>query len=132
MAEFVDVMKQAKRMCGEHNECGGCALREMADKADIYCPIQTMRKLDAAKVEASVMDWAANNPEPKYPTWKEWHKANFPDSRDCVAPCNFMSCDSVERLYNIDCNHAKCSDCADRNIPADIAKRLGIKPIEVK
>ena len=130
MAEFQDVMRHAKRMCKEHDECGACALREMADKADIYCPIQTMRKLDTAKVEAAVMDWAAKNPEPVYPSWREVWKQLFPDSRDCVAPCHFMSLNSVEKLYNIDCNYAKCSDCSDRNIPADIAEKLGIKPIE--
>lgn len=123
MAEFQDVMRQAKRMCKEHDECGDCALREMADKADIYCPIQTMRKLDAAKVEAAVMDWAAKHPEPRYPSWAEWQKANFPNAPHNICPNCFMR----EKPFGT-CA-VSCVKCTGTPIPADIAEKLGIKPI---
>lgn len=31
MAEFQEVMKQAKRMCEEHYECGDCPFRQKED-----------------------------------------------------------------------------------------------------
>lgn len=123
MAEFQTVMQEAARMCKAHDECGNCALREMADRADIYCPIQTMRKLDAAKVEAAVMDWAAENPEARYPTWKEWQNENFPDASHDISPCSFGA------GAEFDCDEYECDECRGRPIPADIAEKLGIKPI---
>lgn len=111
-------------MCKEHDECGDCALREMADKADIYCPIQTMRKLDAAKVEAAVMDWAAKHPEPRYPTWKEWQDTNFPNNDALMRPCIFES----EEYFNCK-QEIGCEKCVNKPIPADIAEKLGVKPI---
>ena len=127
MAEFQDVMRQAKRMCKEHDECDDCALREMADKADIYCPIQTMRKLDAAKVEAAVMDWAAKHPEPRYPSWNEAWKQLMPNAHNKKSPCPcfFLDTDRAMKL----CNEQECIACKNTTIPADIAEKLGIKPI---
>lgn len=130
MAEFQDVMKQAQRMCKEHDKCGDCALREMADKAGIYCPIQTMRKLDAAKVEAAVMDWAAMNPEPRYPTWVEWWNENFSSKgRRMLTPCSFVPPAELGCSIGMDgCMNAPYK-CWHTPIPADIAEKLGIKPV---
>ena len=121
MAEFQEVMKQANRMCKEHDECGDCALREMADKACIYCPIQTMRKLDAAKVEAAVMDWEAKNPEPRYPSWNEAWRQLFPESKYIPCPASHFGLDRP-------CAH-NCAECKEGQMTADIAEKLGIKPI---
>ena len=127
MAEFQEVMKQAKRMCEAHDECNDCALKEMADAAGIYCPIHTMCNLDFVKFETAVMNWAAEHPEPRYPSWNEAWKQLFPDAREKINPCPgyFIS---GERLSEL-CDGGKCGKCRDSSIPADIAEKLGIKPI---
>ena len=67
----------------------------------------------AADVECSA------KPESRYPTWREWQSATFPDAGSNMRPCAFgLSCDGVS-----------CLQCPDRTIPADIAKKLGVEPI---
>jgi hypothetical protein len=57
-------------------------------------------------------------PELVYPTWKQYWKENFPSG---ATPCPqiFMECE---------CN-GECDECNNRPIPADIAEKLGVKPI---
>lgn len=117
--EFLEVMRQARRMCGGFDACGECIARD-------YCIGEDPRDCDddtARKFEEIVEDWAAEHPEPKYPTWKEWHGATFPNAKEEVCPCWFMM-DEDTGCYE----YEKCSDCVDRPIPADIAEKLGIKP----
>jgi len=65
-----------------------------------------------AKVEEAVMAWAAEHPEPVYPTWGEWLIA-------------------IGILYRDDPRHAySISIKANTQIPADIAEKLGIEPKE--
>ena len=123
MAEFQTVMRQAKRMCKAHDECDNCTLREIADKADIYCPFQVTRKLDIAKVEAAVMDWASEHPEPRYPSWEEWQSDKFPDASINICPRMFGA------VSNEECADRGCNECRDNPIPADTAEKLHIKPI---
>lgn len=68
------------------------------------------------------MDWAAEHPETRYPTWKEWSDSTFPDAYVQIAPCAFMACPIIDK---------KCSksECLNIPIPEDIAKKLGIQPI---
>jgi hypothetical protein len=78
---------------------------------------------EVEKIERIVMDWAAENPEPRYPTWKEWQDATFPDAL----------CDMCPRVFGVapmdGCVNVSCDDCMRAHIPADIAKKLGVKPI---
>lgn len=70
-----------------------------------------------------IMQRAAEHPEPRYPTWMEWQKANFPDAQVALFPCNFARCHK---------NFSGCFECdfyRESAIPADIAQKLGIKPI---
>ena len=99
MAEFQEVMRQAKRMCERFGrDCAGCGI------AGGHCPLGPIPEnwdvSDFENIERIVMDWAAANPEPKYPTWTEWLRTFSADGVDLYAP-----------------------------IPADIAEKLGIKPI---
>ena len=102
MAEFQVVMKQAKRMCEAHEACYKCPLKNhsamCAGNKNLSC---IASKRDVSNLERIVMDWAAANPEPRYPTWAEWLRML-----------------GVVMLSDI--------------IPADIAKKLGIKPLGVK
>ena len=130
MAEFVEVMRQAHRMCKSYGiECGPCVLHEkyglcpLCAQTDDHIPADW--KLDnMADVERIAMDWAAANPEPRYPTWEEWQKANFPDAVNGICPETFMS-----EAGSGCAEYSDCSECLRRPIPADIAEKLGIKPV---
>ena len=131
MAEFQEVMKQAKRMCnGMGASCSGCPMNNN-DNVCIMIGSKTRMRLPEefdmdmlTKAEHIVMDWAAKSPEPRYPTWKEWQKANFPDAAIQIGPCRFTS---KERAA-CSCKYG-CEECFNQPIPADIAEKLGIKPI---
>lgn len=128
MAELQRVIQEAARMCGEHDECGNCPLREMVDMAAIYCPIPIMRQLDTAKVEAAVMDWAAAHSEPRYPSWNEVWQQWFPEAKEGKPPCvrYMLGKEQYEELCDM---FEYCEECRRQPIPAYIAERLGIKPI---
>lgn len=127
MAEYQRVIQEAARICREHDECDNCPLREMVYSADICCPIKIMCELDTAKVDAAVMDWAEAHPEPKYPSWNEAWRQLFPNAHNEKAPCPcfFLATERVEQF----CYGNDCIDCKELPIPAEIAEKLGIKPI---
>lgn len=130
MAEFCKVMRQAARMCASHRkDCTGCGLV----KDCMVCPFEGMpenwqvRACKLVSIEHIVMDWAAKNPEPRYPTWNEWYKATFPNSNYHTIPCPSMFYKICETSnYH---GEMECYECKNRPIPADIAEKLGIKPI---
>ena len=105
MADFVQTMKDWRRMCktlGAEN-CEGCKLHE--DGND--CVAVYEGEMDYAKVEKTVTDWAAENPVPVYPTWIEWFQRQVWKKGTDASPMF---------LYD--------------PIPADIAEKLGIEPME--
>lgn len=131
MAEFAEVMRQANRICVRHEKCNDCPLAHQIDKftnCDLNLTPCDFTDETILQIEVKVNQWAAENPEPQYPTWREWQKENFPylpDSYPLVHPCNFMS------IYDAKCdNHSNCGTCRDKPIPAEIAEKLGIKPKE--
>lgn len=115
MAEFQEVMRQRTRMCKSYAKCENCGL-------DVFssCSNYPDDKLEMA--ERIIMEWAADHPEARYPTWEEWAEANFPDAYVMLLPCAFTACPIINK---------KCSksECIKERIPDDIAKKLGIKPI---
>ena len=80
--------------------------------------------MDCEEVERRVMQWAAEHPEPVYPTWREWQHSMFPDAHKFIRPCEFGSRNRFE------CDKKICYECKKEPIPADIAEKLGIKPKE--
>ena len=127
MAEFCEVMRQVARMCASHNnDCAGCGLV----KECMECPLEGMpenwqvRAGKLASIERIVMDWAAKHPEPRYPTWKEWQDTNIPNNDALMRPCIFES----EEYFGCK-NFIGCEQCINTPIPADIAEKLGIKPM---
>lgn len=129
MAEFMDVMKQAKRMCAAHEACYKCPLKDhtamCAGNKNLSC---IASKCDVSELERIVMDWAAANPEPKYPTWEQWWKNTFPDASEAFPPCRGYFMDLGDRRKNC---RISCEKCKKQPIPADIAEKLGVKPMEV-
>ena len=130
MAEFVDVLKMARRMCESIDKCGDCPLMDASTE---LCYLDKYPKeyndKDFIRHEAAIMKWAAENPEVRYPTWQEWNDLNFPDSDDYNTPCGFMPKKKVEALMGKKCINLSCSQCIKSPIPADIAEKLGIQPI---
>ena len=132
MAEFKDVIKQQKRMCDAMVNCGQCPLIDEDCACRFSCMIEgDFDSAETEMIERIVMDWAEKNPEVRYPTWKEWQEANFPEGckEGGILPCRFVGVEEMERITGKECNRCFCRDCANIEISADIAEKLGIKPI---
>lgn len=125
MAKFVEVMRQAKRMCESFSD-GHCSECPIGDADALECGITVTSEMDCEEVERRVMQWAAEHPELVYPTWDEWQNSTFPDAAIDITPCTFGSYDRFK------CSETPCDKCMKRQIPADIAEKLGIKPKETK
>ena len=124
MAEFFEVMKQAARMCGSIS-CDNCILPRGSDEMCVWedAPARLTDEV-IAEIEAKTMKWAAENPEVRYPTWKEWQRDHFRDAERTMRPCMYIN------FTDAHCGDYKdCADCANQPIPADVAKKLGIQPV---
>ena len=131
MAEFMEVMRTARRMCIEMDECEVYPLYDGFNECCLLSdgPLCHMDS-DFARYEADIMKWAAENPEVRYPTWREWQQDHFPDAANIMHPCAFM------RISDVHCcdfsTPNRCRNCANQPIPAEIAEKLGVKPIPIK
>ena len=110
--DFVQTMKDWKRMCnamGQEDEYTAC---DKCDLRDFGCPAIYEKECDDAnwdRVEKVVMSWAAEHPEPVYPTWGEYLEKVIPHgSRETAL---------TFAVYAM-----------QQQIPADIAQKLGIEP----
>lgn len=116
MAEYNEVIKQFKRMCWYYSR----------DKGQKSCPICTSypncnigqcRKIafeQPSCFEDIVMAWAAEHPEPVYPTWRDWLETQYHQTRKAV-----------------DCGHESINSWMNNTpIPANIAEKLGLQPKE--
>ena len=111
MAEFAEVMRQFNRMCKANAGCFNCPLHGL-DGID-RCRISAFVR-DPNRIEREVMSWAAEYPEPLYPTWAEWltdQAVMVIGERGCYG--NILP---MNKIFT--------------PIPADIAQKLGIEPIE--
>lgn len=124
MAEFIEVMRQARRMCEAFND-GHCRECPVGDAKMIECGITATSEMECEEVERRVMQWAAAHPELEYPSWNEWYKKNFPtEYYDSKRICPRIFGDGKNCYRENDCDR-----CRNNLIPADIAKKLGIKLI---
>lgn len=131
MAEFQVVMKQAKRMCESYgDDCARCALYRRGEECLFDCPPNAWNVNAQSDVERIVMDWAEKHPEPRYPSWNEAWKQLFPDAEESFAPClkRMLPAEQTHKYCAVYTNPL-CKECRSQPIPADIAERLGIKPI---
>mgnify|MGYP004497203105 CR=1 FL=1 len=133
MADFVEVVRQATRMCeyyicGSDLSCEQCPLSRKNVRCGytLYLDIGNIDDEEAAEIEQVIMAWAAEHPAPRYPTWREWYTTTFPDvdtARFFICPGHYGDGDRNA------CSNYHCGECVNRPIPADIAAKLGIKPI---
>ena len=118
--EFVEVMKQWRRMCNKHT----CSRNKDAFTGLLLCPIASLHdgypcdedpidwtEKATKQLEEIVTDWAAENPEPVYPTWWTW----------------LINEGVIEKgsTYTGAFDQLKM-----KSIPSDIAEKLGIEPKE--
>lgn len=123
MTEFQEVMRQWARMCnsvpGKNEYTNLCSDKEsgyicpMKDCGLCNKPLSSQTNDDRLIGERIIMAWAAENPEPIYPTWEMYLVDRMSeDMRDGKT----HNPQSVEEYM-----------CKTR-IPANIAEKLGIEP----
>ena len=123
MAEFVQTMKDWRRMCIAMEKlhpiapCCGCPLEEYECPA-IY---EDNSHVDYSDVEEKVTAWAAEHKEPVYPSWIDWLMANG------VIPDSYSVKHSMESGVRAATFYVTSK--AFTPIPADIAQKLGIEPL---
>ena len=110
MAEFVEVMRQWRRMCADGSIGYACAECKMYSSIDESICRGIPSEDDAKNIERFVMSWAAEHPAPVYPTWEEW----------------LITQDVIKENQNggVGWPMPKLFE----RIPADIAQKLGIEP----
>ena len=122
MTDFVQTMKDWRRMCmameklRPDDSCCGCRLEGYG------CPAiyeEDSSHVDYADVEKNVTAWAAEHPEPRYPTFGEWLEKQ--------GIVKLVNSDRYEedgrKVYML-------LESVENQIPADIAEKLGIEPKE--
>lgn len=103
MSDFVQTMRDWRRMCEAYSTddddcCEGCPV---VDYREHGCgAIFEMDGVYWEKYERAIDKWAAEHPEPVYPTWLEWF-------------------DTLDEPIDV-----------DEPIPEEIARKLGLEPKE--
>lgn len=122
MAEFTEVMMQAHRMCAMQKRCEECPGWDVKES---FCRISCVALSDFCVLEQNVLTWAAEHPEPVYPSWVEAWEQLIPGAVDYLCPAHFG-----EKYRNKQCSKTACRVCKREPMPAEIAEKLGIKPKE--
>ena len=88
MADFGQTMKDWRRMCKTYTTddescCYGCPV---ADFREHGCGaiFEMEDSTDWERYEGAIREWAAENPEPVYPTWWDWFAAEGLDPDDPI------------------------------------------------
>ena len=115
MAEYQEVMRQWRRMCKKNQtDC----TRSCPIGANLACgDLSVADDEDIRKAETAIMAWAAEHPEPVYPTW--WKYMCMIGVIPNTLGDKTLGEVTVERLMHT-------------SIPADIAEKLGLKPKEAR
>lgn len=116
MSEFVQVMKDWRRMCQAMD-------KEFGSECCAHCPLDGCSAVydemddseDYAENERQIEAWAAEHPLPVYPTWYEY----------------LFNVIRGENKWPVD-DHEFCRYLADTPIHADTAEKLGVKPKEAR
>ena len=120
MADFVQTMKDWRRMCKAQEaieKTDPCRVCPLANNGNDCCGIYEDNDgddtRDYAHIEGVVARWAAEHPEPVYPTWAQYF--------------NGITIGNGRKPFLTDIELLKVIDSP---IPADIAEKLGIEPKE--
>lgn len=129
MSEFKIVHRNMVRMCdamrAEDNGCTPCPLDGICAK------FITLSEDAITTIERVVTQWAAEHPEPVYPSWKEGWKQLFPeaDIRHTLCPEVFGDKYRCDWCHDDNDDNDNCDECLERPMPAEVAEKLGIKPV---
>ena len=126
MAEYVEVMRQARRICASEKECKKCL---MWNTQGAFCRTDVLRSAnDDAATEAIVMDWAEAHPEAVYPSWDEgWLEAFCGGKGWQKCPCPMTHFDT--KYAPEGCGETiTCDECRARPMAPEIAEKLGVRP----
>lgn len=127
MSEFTEIMRQAKRLCAAHDST--CSTNNCPLDSGEACRLSVdLDGEDYNELERIIMDWAAEHPEPVYPSWAEGWRQIFPEADIRRALCPEVFGDKYRCDWCYDDND-DCDECLERPMPAEIAEKLGIKPI---
>lgn len=106
MAEFSEVMRQWRRFCKSHNNCGECEF-----DGNGICGEAHLSNVPYADIELRIMAWAAEHPEPVYPSIAKYlERFGIIIRRDGSLQADFFR--------------------ANEPMSADMGKLLGIEPKE--
>lgn len=127
MAEFTEIMRQARRLCAANGGmCGAsnCPL----DNGEACRLLPDHDGEDYNELERIIMDWAAEHPEPVYPSWEEGWRQLFPeaDIRRTFCPEAFGDTYKCDWCHD---DNDNCDECLERPMPAEVAEKLGIKAV---
>lgn len=118
MDSFKDFAEMVVRICKHPDtDCRHCPL------ADDFGCTHGYIIADILEKKEEIAKWLKEHREPVYPSWSDIWQEWFPDAKS--APC-------PEIYFGVKCCYAddkSCAVCKDKPIPAEIAKKLGIKPI---
>lgn len=129
MAEFTEIMRQAKRMCTAHGSM--CNTNNCPLDNGEACRINIdLDGEDYNELERIILDWAAEHPEPVYPSWEEGWRQLFPDTDIRHTLCPKVFGDKYKCDWCLDVND--CDVRLKRPMPAEVAEKLGVKPIIAK
>ena len=117
--EFQEFLRQYRRMCSSYTQSVACPIFSVSQSCE-RCLVTMCQK--PAMFELMVMEWAAEHPEPVYPTWKEWMESTFPDG--CIDDIPCPQCFDM----NYPCC-TKCTQCENQQIPEYLAVKLGVQQI---
>lgn len=127
MSEFTKTMRAWRRMCNAFSKrygddcCQYCRLHQKGCGV-----IWEIQEGTFDTIAETVDDWAAENPEPVYPTWAEWLEEMGLTRRSVTAARRILGTDSSQEtaipfIVTLSSN-------ASSPIPADIAEKLGLEP----
>lgn len=124
MADFVQTMKDWRRMCKHYSDESMKYGQACAD----MCPlgpntacgdIGMATDMDIEVMAKEVSKWAAEHPEPVYPTWAEW-----------LNNIGVIISDRPFPALNIPVCVYQAGTKMVKPIPADLAEKLGLQPKE--
>ena len=111
VAEFIEVARAKRRMCNAHKKkCSECKLQENCSLLNVFA----YKDNEVKKLENEVMSWAAEHPEPVYPTWVEY----------------LVGIGVIPHEIRLETADALMDTHLLKPICADIAQKLGIEPKE--
>lgn len=126
MSEFTEVMRQAERLCAANG--GMCGANNCLLDNGEACRLNIdLDGEDYNELERIIMDWAAEHPEPVYPSWAEGWRRLFPEADIRRTLCPEVFGDKYKCDWCHDDNDS-CDECLERPMPAEVAEKLGIKP----